>query len=137
MTSKEPEQPTGQTAEQRHYACGCVSCVCLDEERCHGCGAKSCRDKSTCQWRRVVRVDAPDHPRSAPSVDLQKVRDELDNAAGCFNAAYSEGLLEKLAEETNTDVGSLHDLITRRVVYALEHIQNAAAILDSAGETKS
>ncbi len=29
--------PTG-----RIYSCGCVTCICEDEVKCHGCGAKSC-----------------------------------------------------------------------------------------------
>jgi hypothetical protein len=29
-------------AEPRTKACGCVTCVCADEERCTGCGAKMC-----------------------------------------------------------------------------------------------
>lgn len=32
----------GGERKQIHYPCGCVECVCEDEERCHGCGAKSC-----------------------------------------------------------------------------------------------
>lgn len=24
-------------------SCGCITCICEDEERCHGCGAKSCK----------------------------------------------------------------------------------------------
>jgi len=30
------------TPVRRVYACGCVSCVCMDDERCHGCGARGC-----------------------------------------------------------------------------------------------
>jgi hypothetical protein len=26
----------------RHQPCGCVICVCEDDEQCQGCGAKSC-----------------------------------------------------------------------------------------------
>jgi len=28
--------------EQVKLSCGCVSCVCEDDIRCHGCGARSC-----------------------------------------------------------------------------------------------
>jgi hypothetical protein len=31
---------------KRNQPCGCVMCICQDEELCHGCGAKSCAN-----WR--------------------------------------------------------------------------------------
>jgi len=27
---------------QRNQPCGCIVCMCDDDERCHGCGAKHC-----------------------------------------------------------------------------------------------
>ena len=39
----------------------------------------------------------------------------LENIAGCFNAAYFEGLLDKLGDETNIDADSLYGLVTRRL----------------------
>ena len=26
----------------RYLPCGCVLCICEDDERCHGCGARLC-----------------------------------------------------------------------------------------------
>ena len=28
----------------RHQPCGCILCCCEDEEQCHGCGAKMCKE---------------------------------------------------------------------------------------------
>lgn len=49
----------------------------------------------------------------------------LTEVRGCFDAALSEGLLERLAELDVHDVGSLADLVHRRLMYA-----HAAAITD-------
>lgn len=59
-----PEAP--QVAVQRRYSCGCVTCVCDDEERCHGCGAKDCGDRSTCVRKRVVVEEATPEAEDAP-----------------------------------------------------------------------
>jgi hypothetical protein len=55
--------------------------------------------------------------------------EEIENAYSCFNAAYHEGLLDKLAEQTDTDTGSLHDLVTRRILYAINHLDAALEAL--------
>lgn len=39
--NRRPEEPE-VILKQERYACGCVTCVCDDEIRCHGCGATSC-----------------------------------------------------------------------------------------------
>ena len=44
------------TVTRHTWACGCVSCICEDEERCHGCGSKAC-GKPDCQ--RVITVAVP------------------------------------------------------------------------------
>ena len=46
-----PDKPT----YARVQPCGCVLCVCDDEDKCHGCGAKRCGDDG-CDVRRGVRV---------------------------------------------------------------------------------
>lgn len=33
-------------AAQSTLACGCVTCICMDTDRCFGCGAKSCGGRS-------------------------------------------------------------------------------------------
>jgi len=35
--------------EDRTAKCGCVICICNDEEQCQGCGATSCKDFPDCQ----------------------------------------------------------------------------------------
>lgn len=44
----------------------------------------------------------------------------LEEVMGCFNAAYAEGLHEKMMEAVDTEPGSLVDLIQRRLLYAYE-----------------
>jgi len=53
---------------------------------------------------------------------------ELQNARGCFDAANIEGLYDKLAEQTDTEAGSLYGLVTRRLLYAVDHIDAAIAL---------
>lgn len=43
---------------------------------------------------------------------------QLDYTRGCFEAASCEGLLEKLAELDTSDIGSLQDLVVRRLLPA-------------------
>ena len=35
-----PVEPTREL--DRSQPCGCIVCECMDDERCHGCGAKHC-----------------------------------------------------------------------------------------------
>lgn len=35
--------------ENRTYPCGCVMCICEDDEQCQGCGATSCKDFPDCK----------------------------------------------------------------------------------------
>lgn len=38
--------PSGDGEDvQIRFPCGCVTCVCDDDEQCHGCGARSCGDR--------------------------------------------------------------------------------------------
>ena len=46
---------------------------------------------------------------------VKELVDALEEVVGCFDAAYTEGLLERLSDENNRDIGSLYDLITRRL----------------------
>lgn len=54
-----------QTPEYaREQPCGCIVCVCETNDRCHGCGAKMCEDKSRCVFtgdnRKLIQyADAP------------------------------------------------------------------------------
>ena len=49
----------------------------------------------------------------------------LREADGCFEAAYIEGLSERLAELPAGEVGSLRDLVERRLLPARDHIDAA------------
>jgi hypothetical protein len=41
----------GDTAAQKTFACGCVTCICEDPVQCHGCGAKLChKPGDECDW---------------------------------------------------------------------------------------
>jgi hypothetical protein len=41
------EEPAAQEA----FACGCVTCICEDRVRCHGCGARLCgKPDDECDW---------------------------------------------------------------------------------------
>lgn len=68
---------------------------------------------------------SPAQPVAAPSQDA--LVEALEEVVGCFNAAYTEGLIERMAEQENTDAGSLHDLVSRRIMYALTAAQSALA----------
>jgi len=50
---------------QEWFPCGCVSYVCGDITQCHGCGAKSCGNKLTCQF--VSSTPQPDSTAGAPT----------------------------------------------------------------------
>lgn len=66
----------GVVAEQIHYDCGCVTCVCSDEEQCHGCGATSCKGfmkDETCKSRPVRHVKQPQTDNSAALEALDRV----------------------------------------------------------------
>lgn len=36
------QQPAHDKWLAQHQPCGCIICICDDDERCHGCGAKHC-----------------------------------------------------------------------------------------------
>jgi hypothetical protein len=40
-----------EAAAQEAFACGCVTCICEDRVRCHGCGARLCgKPDDECDW---------------------------------------------------------------------------------------
>ncbi len=59
---------------------------------------------------------------------IQDLENTLREVIGCVDAAYAEGLAEMLAEEKNTDTGSLHDLVTRRLLYTKIYAEEALAL---------
>jgi hypothetical protein len=49
---------------------------------------------------------------------IRELEEVVAEALGCFTAAVTEGLHERIAEMPKGDTGSLFDLLTRRVLYA-------------------
>ena len=39
---RDQQEALGEQSLSRNQPCGCVICVCEDDEQCQGCGAKSC-----------------------------------------------------------------------------------------------
>lgn len=68
---------------------------------------------------------------SGEIVAKSEVEAEITRALGCFDAAACEGLLEALADVPDDErgVGSLHDLITRRVMFADYYLREALSRL--------
>lgn len=62
---------------------------------------------------------------------LEKVKEHADVILGCFDAACGEGLYDRLAEADTHDVGSLADLIQRRLLFAHEPARGALELLDT------
>jgi len=54
----------------RIYPCGCVLCICCDgDEKCYGCGAKSCgKSDAECDWKQE-RIKAVRFASPQPSTD--------------------------------------------------------------------
>lgn len=53
------------------------------------------------------------------------LREALTEVVGCFDAAYAEGLAERMSDLEDRDTGSIHDLLTRRILYAHEAARQA------------
>lgn len=52
----------------RNQPCGCVTCICADLEKCHGCGAKNC---GTHEAGVIPNPVYKDHPLSARITSLE------------------------------------------------------------------
>ncbi len=62
--SASTDQPYSRT-----YPCGCVLCICEGDERCHGCGAKSCgKSDAECDWKQQRIKAALSAPNAAEPV---------------------------------------------------------------------
>lgn len=70
----------------------------------------------------------PFHEAMAIIQGVAAMRAQMDEAIGCFEAAYTEGLADVLSAQDETGVQSLHDLVTRRILYA-HHALTAPAAL--------
>lgn len=89
-------------------------------------------------WKGEVERKALDMARAAltanveltgaAQADLVRMREAIQShIIGCFDAAYAEGLSERLAELPDGEVGSIKDLIQRRILYALYNAQGLLA----------
>jgi hypothetical protein len=61
----------------------------------------------------------------AAEAENKKLRAALGEVVGCFDAAYFEGLAERLVEHDDTEPGSLADLVKRRLLFAQEAAHTA------------
>lgn len=57
--------------------------------------------------------------------EIARLREGLNTALGCFNAAYAEGLHDRLAEVDDSEPGSLPGLVRRRLLYAIPTLEQA------------
>jgi len=83
--------------------------------------------KGVKNWQ-LYGIESRDYTRTAP---MQGDWQEVTNALDCFNAAYAEGLNETLANvpDDQRDLLSLYDLVTRRILPAMSHLQAALSSL--------
>lgn len=96
-------------------------------------------------WREIGRgaadlIDAAAAENATLSARIEalegenaKLRGVAFNVVACFDAATAEGLFERLAE-ADDDVGSLRDLVERRLLPALEPIAAALPSKDARGK---
>jgi hypothetical protein len=75
------------------------------------------------------------HNHDEKAQQLAEARKALEEVVGCFEAARVEGLNERLAELSDNDVGSLHDLYVRRLSFA-ETAALAALPPETTGEKR-
>lgn len=72
------EKPTNRISEDRKLSCGCVICICEDDEQCHGCGGTHCgKPRSECvinEWRKSRFI-----PADVPEID--KIKADLADTA--------------------------------------------------------
>ena len=61
--------PVLRAPASRAYLCGCVLCICDDDVRCHGCGAKQCGKGDTeCDWRQEQILKLKRQPASKDTI---------------------------------------------------------------------
>ena len=83
-------------------SCGCVKCICEDEERCHGCGSHEC------QYHQDIRLErdklkgfalnaekAERCPERNPAMDRPEHTCGLNfYCHGCYNIGYGQGIMD-------------------------------------------
>ena len=84
----------GGLVKSRAEPCGCVLCICGDEERCHGCGAKAC------EHHRFGRQS-----QTSKSVEERQV-DALESIAGSLTQM---GVIARAIDQQGLDIRSMPD----------------------------
>ena len=59
---------------------------------------------------------------------LRRITEAIEEAKGCFDAAVTEGLYERLRENEFAESGSIRGLVERRMIYAYKPIEEAIAL---------
>ena len=44
------------TPDERILNCGCIICICMDEEQCHGCGSRVCDEHSPSKQKKRLEA---------------------------------------------------------------------------------
>lgn len=80
----EADQGKALATYKRNQPCGCIVCFCADEERCHGCGARSCGKGEACVFKGArSRIEYENHvvvPLSALQPPAYERIEGLDEA---------------------------------------------------------
>lgn len=104
---------------QRNQPCGCIVCMCEDEEQCHGCGAKNCGTHPVGQFPNPVYVNMTDARREP--VTREQFIQELDTLIGMPLAVEfdcGDGPTEKEVQ-AQYDLVLVHDAAQREHYRAL------------------
>lgn len=73
------------------------------------------------------------------TTQVNKLVNAMQEAKGCFDAAFTEGLHERIQEATEKGenyLGSLPELMQRRILYAYETLRDTLAQLPESGPRK-
>ncbi len=73
----------------------------------------------------ATRAESAERERDEAREQVRVLTEALREVQGCFQAAYVEGLQERLGAEEDNDTGSLRDLIERRILYAYPAVNDA------------
>lgn len=66
--------------------------------------------------------------REAAEAEVKAMGEALSEVEGCFDAAFAEGLQERLNDEADRSLGTLYDLVTRRLLSAHDASRRARAV---------
>jgi hypothetical protein len=91
----------------------------------NGCGPMWPKTERQAGNELIDRMDAIVDERNASQAESARLRKALEEVEACFDAAFAEGLAERMAELDDHEVGSLKDLLDRRVLFALTAVRSA------------